>query len=495
MRLPVLARTTHKWLGLLVGLQMVIWTLSGAYMVAVHIDIIHGDHLIRTPAEQAIPLSGVIEPRALQQRFPDLRTLRLQRWMERPVYVVQTPSASSLIDAVSGEVLSPVNEQTARQVARRWFNGEAPIVKAELLTELPQEIQTRKPPLWRIEFQGWNKPTFYISPQTGELVSRRHELWRVFDFVWSLHIMDYVERENPNSPLLRVATVSALLMTLSGAWLLLYSFRRRRRQNKAPGPTTGAPVGTAASPMPPLMLFRKLHKWVGLVLGAQVVLWTVSGAAMAILDHHAVAGEHVTRPVEPPPLTSTPIALGSLSQADGGGAQSVTLRPLLDRYVYEVRTEEGVRLFDSATGGGVVIDEALARAVAQRQYAGQGPVAGVTRLPQPNLETRDREGPLWRVEFKDAEGTAFYVAAETGELLEKRTNTYRAWDVFWMIHIMDYGDRQSFNHPLIWTLAAAGVWMSITGVVLVFLAFRRADFAFFGRLRLPAGGDGRQKRA
>ena len=73
------------------------------------------------------------------------------------------------------------------------------------------------PPLWRVEFAHWNRPTFYLSPVTGELLSRRHELWRVFDFVWMLHIMDYDERENVNNPLLRAFTWGAVLMALSGA--------------------------------------------------------------------------------------------------------------------------------------------------------------------------------------------------------------------------------------------------------------------------------------
>ena len=34
----------------------------------------------------------------------------------------------------------------------------------------------------------------------------------------------------PNNPLLRVATWSALAMALAGAWLLLWSFPRRRKK-------------------------------------------------------------------------------------------------------------------------------------------------------------------------------------------------------------------------------------------------------------------------
>ncbi len=86
----------------------------------------------------------------------------------------------------------------------------------------------RKPPYWQVEFEGWNRPTLYLSPQTGELISRRHALWRVFDFAWMLHIMDYDERTDVNNPLLRVATWSAFAMALSGAWLLIWSFKRRK---------------------------------------------------------------------------------------------------------------------------------------------------------------------------------------------------------------------------------------------------------------------------
>jgi hypothetical protein len=64
-------------------------------------------------------------------------------------------------------------------------------------------------------------------------LSQRHELWRVFDFVWMLHIMDYEERENVNNTLLRTFTWGALLMALSGVWLLFYSFHRKKKKTKA----------------------------------------------------------------------------------------------------------------------------------------------------------------------------------------------------------------------------------------------------------------------
>ena len=62
IRWPLLVRRTHKWLALVVGVQVLLWTLTGFYMVVVHIDTIHGDHLVRAPASQPFELTGLAPP-------------------------------------------------------------------------------------------------------------------------------------------------------------------------------------------------------------------------------------------------------------------------------------------------------------------------------------------------------------------------------------------------------------------------------------------------
>lgn len=230
IRWPLFIRRTHKWLALFIGLQVVIWTVTGMYMVAVHIDYIHGDHLVRTPPSPTYRLDQLAPPTSVAALAPDATEVRLQTMLDRPVWRVETPAAAYLIDARSGEQLPPLNEAQVREVARRIYTGTPDIVAVKLLTEAPLEMQARKPPYWQVEFKGWNRPTLYISPTTGELISRRHNLWRIFDFAWMLHIMDYSERTNVNNPLVRVATWSAFLMALTGAWLLIWSFPRKKKK-------------------------------------------------------------------------------------------------------------------------------------------------------------------------------------------------------------------------------------------------------------------------
>ena len=233
MRWPALARSTHKWIALVVAIQAVFWTLSGVYMTAVHIDIIHGDRLVKAIAPAPLPTSGLVEPAQLAKSVPGFVSAKLEQQLGQPVYVVQTEAGPELFDAASGGKLSPLGEADARKRARALFAEDGRVLKTELLTEAPLEIQTRPVPIWRVEFEGAWHPTLYISPQTGELVSRRHDLWRTFDFVWMFHIMDYDDRQDVNNLLIRIFTWMGVATAATGGWLLVYSFRRKRRPRKA----------------------------------------------------------------------------------------------------------------------------------------------------------------------------------------------------------------------------------------------------------------------
>jgi uncharacterized iron-regulated membrane protein len=232
MRLHIAARKTHKWLGLFIGLQVVIWSLSGLYMTVVHIDTIHGDHLIRALPQNTVDAASLADPLTVL-RANQGQGVRLAWVSNRPAYVVKGDAGETVVDATNNKPVAPPTEAEIRSIAKATYTGSEPIASAQLITDIPAEIRGRKPPLWRVEFDHWNGPTLYFSPTTGELVSRRHELWRIFDFVWMLHIMDYDERENVNNALLRTFTWGAVLMALSGAWLLLFAFPKKKKKKAA----------------------------------------------------------------------------------------------------------------------------------------------------------------------------------------------------------------------------------------------------------------------
>jgi uncharacterized iron-regulated membrane protein len=228
----VIARTLHKWLGLLIGLQVLVWLASGLYMVVVDIDFIHGDTLVKNMQQKlVVPRAPPLNIADLRERYPDAIQIGLRTVMGKTFYTVRTPDSRYLVDVETGTLVSPLVEDTARKIARHHYSGEAQVAGASLISSNPPtEIQTRSLPLWRVDFDDRFATSFYIDPFSGSLVTRRHQYWRIFDFMWMLHIMDYEDREDAHSPLLIAAQIFGLTFAITGLWLLFYSFSSARRK-------------------------------------------------------------------------------------------------------------------------------------------------------------------------------------------------------------------------------------------------------------------------
>ena len=220
------------------------------------------------------------------------------------------------------------------------------------------------------------------------------------------------------------------------------------------------------------LLFRRIHKWVGLILGIQFLLWALSGSMMALLDMDKVGGHDGGMGHAHPLPAGEYAALASLPRDEP--VTGLVLRDLGSRPVYEVRSAKGVRLIDATTSETITVDQSMARDVAAMMN--DAPIRSVSVLPKPNLEARDHAGPMWRVDFADEENSSAYVSMDTARFLVMRGDTWRTWDFFWMLHNMDYADRKSFNHPLIIIIAFGALWMAGTGFYLLFKSFGRADF-------------------
>jgi uncharacterized iron-regulated membrane protein len=228
----VIARSLHKWLGLLIGVQVLIWLATGLYMVVVDIDFIHGDTLVKN-LQQTVRVPGAkqLSMAEVREAYPGATQISLRPVMGKTFYAVTTAAQRYLVDPDNGSLASPLDEDDAIGIARYHYAGEAQVGRATLITaNPPMEIQTRTLPLWRIDFNDRYATSFYIDTYDGSLVTRRHRYWRIFDFMWMLHIMDYENREDAHSPLLIAAQISGCMFVITGLWLLFYSFSGPRRK-------------------------------------------------------------------------------------------------------------------------------------------------------------------------------------------------------------------------------------------------------------------------
>jgi uncharacterized iron-regulated membrane protein len=218
----------------------------------------------------------------------------------------------------------------------------------------------------------------------------------------------------------------------------------------------------------------QVHKWLGLVVGLQVLAWVAGGLVMTALPIERVRSEHHLRKPAPAPLPPgliTAEAAARLSKVSGPTSLQLKSAPVGP--VWVVRGGGEVEfVLDARTGAPLgPLSAVQARRLAALAYVGDGRPISARYFAQPPRET-GRETPLWRVDFDDAERTAFYLAPETGEVVVRRSNVWRFYDFFWRLHILDFKTGENFNHPLIVTLAALSLPMAVAGLILLWLRLR-----------------------
>lgn len=222
MKPIVFFRKFHKWLGLIIGIQVLFWAAGGFVMTFFDIEKVRGEHTMAQPA--AFTLNGDISitaSQALQKIDFKPESMTLKGLLGKPVWVATQQEQQAIIDATTGEKLSPLDESMARQIALADFSGEGELAELNLLAEELGEVRGKGLPIWQAQFNDSDNTRVYISPQSGEVVARRNDTWRVFDFFWMLHIMDYKNRSDFNHPLVVFAAFLALFMTLSGLYLVI----------------------------------------------------------------------------------------------------------------------------------------------------------------------------------------------------------------------------------------------------------------------------------
>ena len=226
------ARKYHKWLMLFIGSQFVIWSVTGAYMVFFDIDYIHGDSLVVNHQNKIDAKNIHYSVADLRYQYPDATNISIGKFIDKNVYSFTNKEQVHLIDANNGSLLSPLDEKTAVKAAKYYYSNDGNVQEVELITDNPPfELSARALPAWRINFDNLGAPSIYVSAQTGKLVGKRHEFWRLFDWMFRFHTMDYEEGEIDNS-LLFWFTLFGIIGSISGLVLAYFRvFKLREDKN------------------------------------------------------------------------------------------------------------------------------------------------------------------------------------------------------------------------------------------------------------------------
>lgn len=244
-------RKTHRWLGVVLGIQFLLWTIGGLYFSWSNIDEVHGDFQKRNAPLLSSNISLVSPTMVLDtikkvHRIDSVVSIQLIEILGKPFYQVRCLSVihndanhehgmqamNHLANAETGQLRGALTKEEAIEVAKRRFNGEPKVKSVEYLINTNGHHEYRENPLpaYSITFENPSKTTVYVASELGTVQKFRNNKWRIFDFLWMMHTMDYEGRDNIGNILLRFFSIFGLVTVLSGFALFFVSIKRSKKK-------------------------------------------------------------------------------------------------------------------------------------------------------------------------------------------------------------------------------------------------------------------------
>ena len=177
--MKITLRNFHRYISLLISVQLLLWTVSGIYFSFNKIENVRGEqYLVKglDALEQGPELSEKLS-------FEESMTIIEERTTLSPINVVliEDPKRGS-----------------------EYRGRDLPLYKVVSVNEDDEEINV------------------YQNPFSGEVVAIRSAQWRLWDLMWGLHIMDWIDRDNIGNIWLKIFSFIALFTSLSGIVLFFY---------------------------------------------------------------------------------------------------------------------------------------------------------------------------------------------------------------------------------------------------------------------------------
>ncbi|MEC4724072.1 2Fe-2S iron-sulfur cluster binding domain-containing protein [Shewanella sp. D64] len=218
-----LIKTIHKWLSLLVGLQLLIWLGTGLYFNLMDSVEASGNQYRVRVVEPNVDSSQLIEPKSVLQEFNAAVTLSQITLLAKPYYLLTHDKALypyfknqyTLVDAIKGKQVL-VDEAMARQLATASYSGAGKILAASKQTPPFDDRLKEKNTLWRVDFDDKINTSVYIDAASGRLAAHSNDDKRFVDIAFMLHFMDYTQEGSFNNVQIIVFAIFTLFFALSG---------------------------------------------------------------------------------------------------------------------------------------------------------------------------------------------------------------------------------------------------------------------------------------
>ncbi len=462
----------HRYLGVAVGLLMMVWFLSGIVMVYVDLPRVTEEDRAKTLE----PIAWQACCRFPQRLAPDSAQVfaaQVENVAGIPVMRLRPAGrAAFVLDLQRGAVVqidAEAAQEIALEAAPRIIGRPAKLVASD---EIEGDQWTlgrlgRERPLFRFAFDDPERTNIYVSGFRAAVVHWTTATQRFWSWLGPIPHMLYFAELRRNAVLwTEIVVWTSLLgtfLTVLGLYLGITQFKARARFSPYRG-------------------WFYWHHIAGLIFGIATLGFVVSGLISmnpwGFLEDRGGGGEAarlIGGPLKWGDIRSSLEALRGKPEMDG--AVSLAAAPFAGRlYWLATRADGSITRFDS--DGGVTSLSEADLAEAAIRIAGDTEIAEQALIAKEDAYYFREDGPfvlpVFRVVLRDDENTRYYVDPRSGALLGRFDATARRYRwLFNGLHTMNFTALLR-AHPVrdivLLTLLLGGLAVTITGC---YLAIRR----------------------
>ena len=213
-------RSFHKYLSLIISIQLLLWTISGIYFAFNKIELVRGEQYIIEERDSVLNIENL----NINSNTKGIEVFkRLDQWIVK----VEISTGFKYQD-LSGNAVNELSPNQAIEVVKLMTTlSPIDVIKVNE-SSARSEFRGRNLPIYKIKTNSSDDSNVYVDVMSGKIVAIRSDSWRIWDFLWGAHIIDYRERDNINNILLKIFSVLALLSSLSGIALFFNTIKKLR---------------------------------------------------------------------------------------------------------------------------------------------------------------------------------------------------------------------------------------------------------------------------